>query len=131
MHLTKYLRRIFVEKILKSVVLVAATHRRLGRAFDGISTRVVACLINKWRAKISQRRLYNVRDHPRAKGVHLKNLKKIVTQRTEIVIKFKKNILRTTLLGLCQGRISSHKTCFPLFYFNLKSIMAIVQLTET
>ena len=50
---------------LNSVVLVVATHRRLRRVSDGTSTRVVAYIINKLRAKISQKRLYNVRDPPR------------------------------------------------------------------
>jgi len=71
---------------MKSAVLVAATHKRLRRASDGISTRVMAYIINKWRAKISQRRLYNVRD-PLGTGGHLKkNLKSIVIQRIEVVI---------------------------------------------
>ena len=80
---------------LNSAVLVAVTHRRLGRVSDGTSTRVVACIINKWRAKISQRMPYNVRDPPRTREVffYLKNRKSTVTQRTEVVIKFKKNVL--------------------------------------
>ena len=78
---------------LNSVVLVDVTHRKLGRAFGGTSTLVVACIINKWRAKISQKRLYNVRDPPGMGGGSSENLKSTVTQRTEIVIKSKKNIL--------------------------------------
>ena len=61
---------------------------------DGTSTQVVACIINKLRVKISQKRLYNVRDPPRMRGGSSENLKSIVTQRTEIVIKFKKNVLK-------------------------------------
>ena len=38
---------------LSSTVLVAATHRRFGKAADGTSTRVTTCMINKWRAKIN------------------------------------------------------------------------------
>ena len=49
---------------LNNAVLVAATHKRLGRASDGTSIQVVAYMINKLRAKISQKRLYNVRDPP-------------------------------------------------------------------
>ena len=45
-----------------SVVLVAVTHRRLGSASEGINTQVVTCIINKWRARISEIRIYNVRD---------------------------------------------------------------------
>ena len=81
-------------RLLNSAILVAATHRRLGWMSDGTSTRVVACIINKWRVKISQKRLYNVRDPPRMRGGSSENLKSIVTQRTEIVIKSKKNILK-------------------------------------
>ena len=32
---------------------------------DGPSTRVVTCMINKWRAKIDWKEVYNVRDPPR------------------------------------------------------------------
>ena len=32
---------------------------------DGTSTRVVACMINRWRAKIDWKEVYNVRDPPR------------------------------------------------------------------
>ena len=80
---------------LNSAILVAATHRRLKWMSDGTSTGVVACIINKWMVKISQKRLYNVRDPPRMRGGSSENLKSIVTQRTEIVIKFKKNILKS------------------------------------
>jgi len=51
-------------RLLNSVVLVAATHKKLGKVFDGTSTQVVACMIIKWRAKINGERLYNVRDPP-------------------------------------------------------------------
>ena len=57
----------------------------------------MACIINKWRAKISQMRLYNVKDPPGTGGYlkkkKKKNLKSTVTQKTKVVIKFKKNIL--------------------------------------
>ena len=79
---------------LNSAILVAATHKRLKWTSDGTSTGVLACLINKWMVKISQKRLYNVRDPPRMRGGSSKNLKSIVTQRTKIVIKSKKNILK-------------------------------------
>ena len=53
-------------------------------------------MINKWRAKISQKILYNVRDPPGKKGeVHLGICRKnTITQRIEIIIKSKKNILK-------------------------------------
>ena len=56
-------------KPLNSAVLVAATHRRLERAFDKTSTQVVAYIINKLRAKISRKQLYNVRDPLERRGL--------------------------------------------------------------
>ena len=47
---------------LNSAVLVTPTHRRPVRASDGTSTQIVAWTIDKWRAKIIQREIYNVRD---------------------------------------------------------------------
>ena len=50
-------------KLLNSVALVILTHRGTVRVSDGISTQVVAWTIDKWRAKIIQREIYNVIDH--------------------------------------------------------------------
>ena len=47
---------------LNSAALAILTHRGLERMSDAISTQVVAWMINKWRAKIIERELYNVRD---------------------------------------------------------------------
>ena len=47
---------------LNSITLVAATHRKLEKAADGISTQVAICMINKWRAKINGKEIYNVRN---------------------------------------------------------------------
>ena len=44
--------------------MVAATHWRLGKVADVTSTRVVTCMINRWRAKIDWRGIYNVRNPP-------------------------------------------------------------------
>jgi len=49
-------------KPLNSAALIAPTHRELERVSNGTNTQVVAWMINKWRAKIVQRELYNVRD---------------------------------------------------------------------
>ena len=79
-------------KSLNNAVLVAVTHIRLGRVSDWTNTKVVACIINKWRAKISQRRLYNERD-PLGTGIHEEiGRENTVAIRTEIVSKFKINI---------------------------------------
>ena len=50
------------------MVLVAATHRRFRKVADGTSTQVVTCMINRWRAKIDWKEVYNVRDPPRMEG---------------------------------------------------------------
>ena len=44
--------------------MVAATHKRFEKAADGTSTRVVTCMINRWRAKINWKGVYNVRNPP-------------------------------------------------------------------
>ena len=44
--------------------MVAAAHRKLGKAADGTSTRVTTYVINKWRAKINENEVYNVRNPP-------------------------------------------------------------------
>ena len=49
---------------MNSAALVAATHRRFGKAADGTSTRVVTYMINRWRAKINGKGIYNVRNPP-------------------------------------------------------------------
>ena len=52
---------------MNSAALVATTYRRFGNAADGTSTREVICMINKWRAQINWKGIYNVRD-PLEKG---------------------------------------------------------------
>ena len=49
-------------KPLNSAVLVVPTHRGPERVFDATSTRVLARMINKWRANIIRGELYNVRN---------------------------------------------------------------------
>ena len=49
---------------LNSITLVAATHRKLEKAADGINTQVVTCMINKSRAKINRNEVYNIRNPP-------------------------------------------------------------------
>ena len=49
---------------LNSITLVVATHRKLEKAADGTSTQVVICMINKWRAKINGKEVYNVKNPP-------------------------------------------------------------------
>ena len=59
-----FLTALMWRRLLNSAALATPTHRRPKRVFEETSTRVVAWMINKWRAKIVQRELYNVRDPP-------------------------------------------------------------------
>ena len=53
---------------------IIATNKKLGEAADGTGTEVGTYLINKWRAKINQEGLYNVKvDAPR-EGARKKGL---------------------------------------------------------
>ena len=47
---------------MSSTALVVATHGRFRKAADGTTTRVATCMINKWRAKINSKGIYNVRN---------------------------------------------------------------------
>ena len=106
------------KKPLNSAVLVATTHRRFGETSDGISTRVVAYMINKYRAKISGKRLCNVRNPPGEGDLKIGRENTVAT-RTEIVTKSEEIYSRTTLLRFCQERISLHKACFSLLSYYL------------
>ena len=44
--------------------MVVATHRKLEKAADGTSTQVATFMINKLRAKINGKEIYNVRNPP-------------------------------------------------------------------
>ena len=47
-----------------SVALATTTHRKPERVSDGTGTQVEAQMINKYKTKMTQRELYNVRDPP-------------------------------------------------------------------
>ena len=65
MHPTNVLAALMRKGPLNSVALVTATHRGFGKVADGTSTRVMTCMINKWRVKIDWKEVSNVRDLPR------------------------------------------------------------------
>ena len=48
---------------------IIATNRKQGVAADGTGTEAGTCLINKWRAKINQEGLYNVKVNAPKKGL--------------------------------------------------------------
>ena len=66
---------------MNSTTLVAATHRKLEKAANETSTQVVTCMINKWRAKINEKEVYNVRNPP-GKGDRKIDLGKMVAVST-------------------------------------------------
>ena len=47
---------------LNSATLATATHIELGKVADGINTQVEVQIINKWRVKITQKKIYKVED---------------------------------------------------------------------
>ena len=66
---------------MNSTTLVAATHRKLEKAANETSTQVVTCMINKWRAKINEKEVYNIRN-PLGKGDRKIDLGKMVAVST-------------------------------------------------
>ena len=62
-------------RCLNSATLANATHRELGKVADGTSIQVRVQMINRWRVKMIQKRLYKVGDSPR-KGDRRKREKK-------------------------------------------------------
>ena len=61
---TTFLAAFIWRRPLNSVALTTTTHRKPKRVSNGTSTQVRAQMINKWRIKMVQRELYNVRDPP-------------------------------------------------------------------
>ena len=57
------------------MISIIATNRKQGGTADGTGTEVGTCLINKWRAKINQERLYNVKVDAPKKGARKKGQK--------------------------------------------------------
>ena len=47
---------------MNSATLATATHRELGKVADGTSTQVGVQIINKWRVKMTQKKIYKVED---------------------------------------------------------------------
>ena len=47
---------------LNNATLATATHRELGKVADGTSTQVKVQMINKWRVKMIQKKIYKVED---------------------------------------------------------------------
>ena len=68
---TTFLTVFMLRRPLNSVALSTRTHRKPERVFDGTGTQVNAQIINKFRIKIVQRELYNVKD-PHEVGIEKK-----------------------------------------------------------
>ena len=68
-HRIKYTAATFLaafmwKRPLNSAALATTTHRKPKNVSDGTSTQVRARMINKWRMKMIQREVYNVRHPP-------------------------------------------------------------------
>ena len=59
-----FLAAFMLKRPLNSVALATTTHKKPKRVFDGTGTQVRAQMINKYRIKMAQKELYNVRDPP-------------------------------------------------------------------
>ena len=59
---TNFLAAFMWRRLLNSAALATTTHRKPERVSYVTSTQVVAQMIDKWRIKITQKGLYNVRD---------------------------------------------------------------------
>ena len=59
---TNFLAAFMLRRSLNSAALVAFTHKGPVKVSNGTSTQAVTWTVDKWRAKIIQREIYNVRD---------------------------------------------------------------------
>ena len=59
---TTFLAAFMWRKHLNSEILVITIHRKPGEMSDGISTRVISQMIDKYRVKMIQMELYNVKN---------------------------------------------------------------------
>ena len=62
MHYSYFTGRIYVEKTSEQATLATATHKELEKVSDGTSIQVEVWMINKWRMKMIQKRIYKVKD---------------------------------------------------------------------
>ena len=69
---TNFLAAFMWRKPLNSAALTIPTHKEPERVSDVTNTQVVAWMINKWRAKIIKKGIYNVRDPWRKGGGRIK-----------------------------------------------------------
>ena len=102
---------------LNSAALVVPTHRGPVRVSDGTSTQVVAWTTNKWRAKIIQREIYNVRD-PWCREGRNEERKTIAIKNwtcNQLWVKY----IRIDLFKLCRWQFSSDWTILFTFSCHL------------
>ena len=90
MRPTNVLAALMMKGPLNSMALVAATHRGCWKVADGMSTRVMACTINKWRVKIDRKEIYNGKEPPRM-GDHEKGTGREKKEKTTSVCMVLKN----------------------------------------
>ena len=118
---------------LNSITLVATTHRKLEKTADGTNTQVATCMINKWRAKINGKEIYNVRNPPGMGD------RKIEREKTVVVCMILgsscnqalENLEEEPLLG-SSPRIKFHTSpCVFVIQTYLQSCLVVVILIKT
>ena len=102
---TNFLAAFMWRRPLNSTTLAATTHKRPERVSDGTNTQVVAQTIKKWRIKIVQKELYNVRDPPWI-GDQKNHKRNTVAIKNQLYNQICRDYIRIDLLGLCRGQLS-------------------------
>ena len=92
-------------RLLNNTALVTLTHKEPIRVSDRTSTQMVTWTIDKWRAKIIQREIYNIRD-PWGKEGSRNQEKNTVAIKNQSCNQTCEKYMRTNLLGLYQWRFS-------------------------
>ena len=90
MRPTNVLAALMMKGPLNSMALVAATHRGCGKVANGTSTPVMACTINRWRAKIDRKEIYNGKN-PLRMGDREKGTRREKKEKTAAVCMVLKN----------------------------------------
>ena len=92
-------------RLLNSATSVTATYRTPERVSDGTGTQVQAWMINKWKAKIVQRGLYNRRIPPWREDPGINREGTVAISRTSVTI-FIKYLLEQSSLDCAKNKLS-------------------------
>ena len=133
MPTTKVLVALMRKWPMNNAVLVAVTHRRFGKVADGTGTRVVTCTINRWRAKINWKGIYNVRNPPRKREGEWEGENMIAIYmilETFVTERWKKNKNNKSSKEMLEDRIS-YFSPRPCYSTHSQPCLVVVTLTKT